>query len=207
SDGKLKFLTASAGILAETNNSFAKDIYSSRLSQELDVEKQTIMTRIEAIAKKKSYKKQKEKFSSIERSSISRASKESAGSSASLRSIKAQKRIIAMLIKNPDFLPLSKEKISEEQFSQGINSKLFSLVCKKIENGESLEFGCFADELSNEEMSALVGICRQNDELPGTKKEFCDCINAILEEKAKEQNRKISAGSLSDEEFANLFKK
>ncbi|MGN1417805.1 MAG: DNA primase [Acutalibacteraceae bacterium] len=206
-DGKLRFLTAAAGILAETNNSFAQDIYSSRLAQELNVEKQTIMTRIEAIVKKKSYKKQKEKFSSIERNSVSRAARESAENSASLRSIKAQKRMIAMLVKNPDFLPLTEEKISDEQFSQGINAKLFSIVCRKISNGESLEFSCFADELSNEEMSTLVGICRENDALPGSKKEFSDCINAILEEKAKEQNRKISAGSLNDEDFANLFKK
>lgn len=207
SDGKLRYLTAAAQVLANTNNAFAQDIYSSRLADELGVEKQTIMTRIDVMKRTRSFKKQREKFSQIERKSLADSVKESTEANTTVKSIKAQKRIIAMLMKNPDFYPLAKEKLKPSDFSLGDYSKLFSVIAEKIEDGADLEFGCFADVLSEEQMSRLVGLCRAGDELPGSKKEFSDCIDAVIEEKAKEERKNISPASLSNEEFANLFKK
>lgn len=206
SDGKLKYLTKAAEVLAMSDNPIAQDIYASRLSQELGVEKQTIVTRIESIKKRMSYTKRKEKFEKLQKNTADQIVRETMESGTSLRSVKAQKRIISSLMRNPDFLPIAKEKLTKEDFTVGKTSRLFEVISRKIEEGDSLEFTCFANELSGEEMGALVGLCKKSEELPATKKEFCDCVNAVYEEKLLSQKSKIKPSDMNDEDFAKLFK-
>ena len=152
-----------------TDNSIAQDIYASRLSQELGVEKSTIATRIESIKKRMNYNKRKEKFDKLQRSTVTQTVRETAQSGKPLRVIKAQKIIISSLIRNPDFLSIASSKLTKEDFTVGSTSRLFEVISKKIEDGDSLEFSCFANELSNEEMSFLVGLCKKSEELPATR--------------------------------------
>lgn len=207
SDGKLKYLTKAAEILAMTDNSIAQDIYASRLSQELGVEKSTIATRIESIKKRMNYNKRKEKFDKLQRSTVTQTVRETAQSGKPLRVIKAQKIIISSLIRNPDFLSIASSKLTKEDFTVGSTSRLFEVISKKIEDGDSLEFSCFANELSNEEMSFLVGLCKKSEELPATRKEFSDCVEVIYEERKKSQSGALSPGEMSDEDFLKLFSK
>ena len=206
-DGRLKYLTKAAEILALTDNTIAQDIYSSRLSEELGVDKSTLTARIESIKKRMNYNKKKEKFDKLQRTTVNETVRETAQSGVPLRVIKAQKRIISSLMKNPDFLPIAKDKLTREDFTVGSTSRLFEVISKKIEDGDSLEFSCFASELSNEEMSLLVGLCKKNEELPATRKEFSDCVEVIYEEKIKSQSGGMKPGELSDEDFLKLFSK
>ena len=207
SDGKLKYLTKAAEILALTDNTIAQDIYSSRLSEELGVDKSTLTARIESIKKRMSYNKKREKFEKLQRSTVNETVRETAQSGVPLRVIKAQKRIISSLIKNPDFLSIASEKLTKADFTVKGLERLFEVISKKIEDGDSLEFSCFANELSNEEMSLLVGLCKKNEELPATKKEFFDCVEVIYEEKIKSQSGGLKPGELNDEDFLKLFSK
>lgn len=207
SDGKLKYLTKAAEILALTDNTIAQDIYSSRLSEELGVDKSTLTARIESIKKRMNYNKKKEKFDKLQRTTVNETVRETAQSGVPLRVIKAQKRIISSLIKNPDFLPVASEKLRKDDFTVKGLERLFEVISRKIEEGDSLEFSCFANELSNEEMSLLVGLCKKNEELPATKKEFSDCVEVIYEEKIKSQNGGLKPGELNDEDFLKLFSK
>ncbi|MGN1443304.1 MAG: toprim domain-containing protein, partial [Acutalibacteraceae bacterium] len=198
-DGKMKYLTKACEILADTGDSIAQDIYASKLAEELDVEKQTISVRIGQLKRKRMNVERKRKFSELEQKAVSQARNEAMKSGTTVRVLKAQKRLLALLFNNPDFLPLSEGKITQEDFSDGICGKLYQLISEKIKNGESLELGCFAETLGDSEMSTLVGIIRSADGLTSTKKEYSDCINVILEEKNKEKN--VSAGQMNDEEF------
>lgn len=198
-DGKMKFLTKACEILVQTGDSIAQDIYASKLAEELGVEKQTISVRIGQLRRKKLNGERKRRFSELEQKAVSQARNEAMKSGTTVRVIKAQKRLLALLFHNPDFLSLSDGKITQEDFSDSLCGKLYQLISDKIRNGESLELNCFAETLSDTEMSTLVGIIRSADGLTSTKKEYSDCINVILEEKNKEKN--IPAAEMNDEEF------
>lgn len=202
-DGKMKYLTKACEILAGTGDSIAQDIYASKLAEELDVEKQTISVRIGQLKRKRMNVERKRKFSELEQKAVSQARNEAMKSGTTVRVLKAQKRLLALLFGNPDFLPLSEGKITQKDFPDGICGTLYRLISDKIKNGESLELGCFAEMLGDSEMSTLVGIIRSADGLTSTKKEYSDCINVILEEKNKEKN--VSPGQMDDGEFAKAI--
>ena len=207
SDGKLKYLTRAAEILANCEDSIAQDIYASRLAEELGVEKQTILSRIEVLKKRISFNQRQNKFKNIQREAVSIQTKETVQSGTSLKAVKAQKRIIASLMRNPDFLSLTQGRLGIEDFTVSYCARLFEVLKRKIEAGESLEYSAMAGELTPDEMSALVGLCKKNEELPATKKEFIDCVGVLEEEKAEKKRRSIDPSSLDGEDFLSLFKK
>ena len=202
-DGKMKYLTKACEILADTGDSIAQDVYASKLASELDVEKQTVTVRIGQLRRRKSYARQKQKFSAIEQKTLTETNREAVKSGKPIRVIKAGKRIISSLYKNPDFFSLLDGKIDEKDFSDETTGKIFTVLCGKIKNGDSLDFNCFAESLTDTEMSEFVGLVRSADGLAATKKEFSDCINVILEEKNKEKN--VSFGQMNDEDFLKAF--
>ena len=205
SDGKMKYLTKACEILADTGDSIAQDIYASKLAEELAVEKQTVTVRIGQLRRRKMNVRQKQKFSAIEQKTLTETNREALRTGKPIRVLKAEKRILSLLFRNPDFLPLLDGNIDIGDFSDETNKKLFTVLSEKIKNGDSLELGCFAETLSDSEMSALVSLVRSADGLTSTKKEFSDCINVILAEKNKDG--KVLPGQMNDEEFSKAFDK
>lgn len=202
-DGKMKYLTKACEILADTGDTIAQDVYASKIADELAVEKQTVTVRIGQLRRKKMNTRQKQKFTAIEQKIITETNREVLKSGQTIREIKAQKRIVSSLYQNPDFISILDGKIDENDFSDGTVRKIFTSLTEKIKNGESLELNCFAETLSDSEMSELVGIVRSADGLTSSKKEFSDCINVILEEKNKDG--KVLPGQMNDEEFSKAF--
>ncbi len=205
SDGKMKYLTKACEILADTGDSIAQDIYASKLAEELAVEKQTVTVRIGQLRRRKMNVRQKQKFSAIEQKTLTETNREALRTGKPIRVLKAEKRILSLLFQNPDFLPLLDGKIDTDDFSDETNKKLFTVLSEKIKNGDSLELGCFAETLSDSEMSVFVSLVRSADGLTSTKKEFSDCINVILAEKNKDG--KVLPGQMNDEEFSKAFDK
>lgn len=204
SDGKLKFLTKAVEILSETGNAMAQDIYSSRLAEELGVEKNTIMIRIREIKRRKSYTEQKQKYQKIQQDAMTQRNRESARSGVGIKQLKAEERIISLLYANPDFISVADERLAEDDFSVILNRRIYSVLSERIRQGGSLDYSCFAGDFSNDEMSRFVELCHDSEKLSGTKKEMLDCIN-VLKEKTSEQ--KVDASKLEDDDFLKLFKK
>lgn len=202
-DGKMKYLTKACEILADTGDSIAQDVYASKIAGELDVEKQTVTVRIGQLRRRKMNTRQRQKFTAIAQKTISETNREVLKSGQTIREIKAQKRILSSLYQNPDFISMLDGKIDENDFPDGTVRKLFTVLTDKIKNGESLELNCFAETLSDSEMSEFVGIVRSADGLNSSKKEFSDCINVICTEKNKDG--KVSAAQMNDEEFSKAF--
>lgn len=206
SDGKMKYLDAAAQVLAKTKNKIAQDIYSSRLSEELSVEKSSILTRIEQISKKNTRIENKNRFRNIQQSAMSENAKAALKNSTNIKSIKAEELFIACIYHNPDFLRHIEGDITSEDFTVSDNRVIFSVLSDRIKSGESLELTFFSQVLSNEQMSCFVRIIKKNESLTSTLKTCTDCIEVIKGAKEKKMAN-VSAANLSDEEFLNLFNK
>ncbi len=204
SDGKMKYLDTAAEILAKTRNHIAQDIYSSRLSEELGVDKKSILTRIEQIGKKNIRIENKNRFKNIQRSSMSETAKAALQNSTNIKVIKAEELFIACIYFNPDFMRHIEDIITAEDFSVPDNKAIFGAVSERIKEGGGLDFTFFTQLLTPEQMSAFVKICKKNENLSSTFKTCTDCIEVIKRGKEKTAD-KPSAGSMSDEEFMSLF--
>ncbi|MDD6012631.1 MAG: DNA primase [Oscillospiraceae bacterium] len=206
SDGKMKYLDLAAEVLAATDNKIAQDIYSSRLSQELGVDKQAILARIEQIRRKKKYTQQKNYFRDLQKNSMAENTKTAMQNSTNIRTVKAEELLIACLMKNPDFYRHIEDAVSAEDFTVEDNRAIFAAVAEKITACAGLDFTLFTQDLTDAQLSRLIGICEKNGGLPMTLKTCTDCIDVIRGSREGAAGR-VSADKLSDEEFLNLFRK
>ena len=207
SDGKVKYLTLAADILSSEKNSIAVDVYSSRLAEELGVEKAAINARINQLKKKKAYSSQRKKYEEIQRDTLSKMSKLRISTNTSVKSVRAQERIVTLIFENPDFYRAVKERLSENFFSVPVLERIYKVISQRIEENASLDLTALCASLSDGELSEFVRLSKQGERFSGTKKELLDCIDVVESEKEKEKAQSLDVSLLNDEDYAALFKK
>ncbi len=203
-DGKLRFLTAAAQILAECS-AIECDIYATRLSNELGVSAESINAQIRSVKTRQrrsdESKRLKESEALIERSF---ADKNNPQRAANIRAAKAEETLIASLMRNPDFYPKLKDKISADDFVTDFNKRIMRCLADKLDKGFIPELSLFAREFTPEEMGSVTRIYMSSAELNNTLRECEDCIS-VLQNAAESKPTDVS--SLSAEEYLKLFKK
>ncbi|MBE6774866.1 MAG: DNA primase [Ruminococcaceae bacterium] len=203
SDGKMKYLERAAEVLAKTSV-IAQDIYTSRLSEELQVDKSRIAVRIDQLRRRTQRKEEGQKYKRIQQDAMSQNTKIALKNSTNIRAVKAEERLLGALYRNPDFYRGIKGEIAAEDFSVGIHGRIFTLLAERIEEHRSLELTSFSQELAGEEMDIFVQIIKKNENLNHTFKVCSDCVQVMTEEREKRQQN-VSAATLSDEDFLALI--
>ena len=132
SDGKMKFLEKAAEILANTRSQIAQDIYSSRLADELSVNKQSILVRIDQLSRRTARTQEKKQFREIQQKAVSENSKAAIANDTDIRSIKAQQLLVAALMKSPEHIRSMENSISRSDFSVALYGRIFDLIKENI---------------------------------------------------------------------------
>ncbi len=205
SDGKMKYLEKVALILAKTKNGIAQEVYSSKIAEELQVSKQTILSRIEQISKKERYAARKQQFKKIQQDSMRHNSSVAISNGTNIKIIKAEEMLIASLLRNPEFYYRIENDVSQEDFTSEDHKRIFLSLTEKIKEHRSLELTFFTQELTDEQMNALVKIDKKHD-FPMTIKGCLDCI-AVIKQEQERKKAAVPLSDMSDEEFIKLFKK
>lgn len=88
---------------------------------------------------------------------IRQSRKESFETSLSTKQIKAQDRILGLLLKYPDCLKLCDENTAD-LMSDGFYKTVFRLITQRLQNQESIDLSDFSELLSDDELGRLSGI-------------------------------------------------
>lgn len=199
--GKIDFMNGAVEILADSPP-IEQDIYLSRLSEELGINKEAAKTQMSNYLDKIYSRKKRELFRKAVNDSLRENTKLSSDFGVSSKSVKAADRLIYLLIKYPDCLKhLGDFNIAS--LPQGYYQKVFKLTVEHIENGYDNDLIRFSEKLTNDELGRLSGIIARSEPSVEPKKEFFDCIKIIKGE--EETKNKKSANEMSDDEFRSLF--
>ena len=199
--GKIDFMNGAVEILADSPP-IEQDIYLSRLSEELGINKEAAKTQMSNYLDKIYSRKKRELFRKAVNDSLRENTKLSSDFGVSSKSVKAADRLIYLLIKYPDCAKhLGDFNIAS--LPQGYYQKVFKLTVEHIENGYDNDLIRFSEKLTNDELGRLSGIIARGEPSVEPKKEFFDCIKIIKGE--EETKNKKSANEMSDDEFRSLF--
>lgn len=200
--GKIEFLNDAIKILINVSP-IEQDLYVSRLSEELQIDKQSINIQLNDYKKKNSRRNKNKAFKAIIDDSSREIRKQSYNQDESIRKIKAEDRLISLLIKHPDCFRLT-NGFNSEHLSSGFIKKVYDLICTKIGNGYDVSLMDFSGDFTDSELGRLSGIIARNIDSKEPKTEFLDCLNTIEEE----YNKKHADNSLNmdDDAFRNMFK-
>lgn len=203
-DGKVKYLSVAAEILAEIGSPVEVDVYASRLAHELGVDKLAIQSQVkykrEGLKKRRAVKREQEQTRLL----INGQNTKNPERAQHLRAAKAEETLIASLMRNPDFYNKLKDGLSADYFVTALNRRIFSVVLSRLEEGGNTEPYFLSSEFTPDEMDEVERIFRSAVQLSNTVDECADCIKILKEEKNKPET--VKASELSDEDFAKLFR-
>ena len=180
-DGRLRYLSAAAEIVAGSDDVMTRDIYIGRLSERYGVSRTALNTKVEEIRKKNIRISKKKEISDIIRPKFTRDDI-NPERRRSPKATAAEETLIAVLLKNPDFYKSAKEQLPPEKLITSLNRRIYEIILSSLESGGSLDISVFAEKLLPAEIGYLVSL--QNSEKAGKNPEIVlkDCIRVILEE-------------------------
>lgn len=203
-DGKVKYLSVAAEILAEIGSPVEVDVYASRLAHELGVDKLAIQSQVkykrEGLKKRRAVKREQEQTRLL----INGQNTKNPERAQHLRAAKAEETLIASLMRNPDFYNKLRDELSADYFVTALNRRIFSVILSRLDEGGNTEPYFLSSEFTPDEMDEVERIFRSAAQLSNTVDECADCIKILKEEKNKPET--VKASELSDEDFAKLFR-
>ncbi len=201
--GKIDFLNGAIRVLSDVSP-IEQDLYLSRLSNELGVDKSSIKIQLADYSRKNKQRQRRNMQKSVVDESIRENQKISYQNNTSIKQIKAEERIISLLLRYPDCIKLCSD-FDAEKFSSAFIKRVFKEIISRLNSGLDVDLINFSGILTNEELGRLSGIIARTRESRNAKKEFSDCLAIVNEEYNNANNP--SSSDMTDDEFRKLFNK
>lgn len=203
-DGKRQYLLSVASFLAEFGP-IERDIYASRIANELSVSKEAILSEAKKAAGKIAAVRKKREFTQVNRHEDI-LDKLNPQRRTSFAAATAEEMLIALVMANPEFLKNVDEKLSPKDFVTDFNRRIYTAIRDRLSEGKSAEISFLYGVLTEDEIKAVAKIQTVSHTLKNTVYECYDCINVILNEKNKKSLADLNVEDISDEDFLKFFK-
>ena len=201
-DGKLSALKMAAQILANTDDSIARDLYTGRIADEFGVSKDVLTRQISLIFKSRVSNEKKQRIEKeIKRSSTSdRVNPERKYNT---RSAIAEETIISLLMSDPSLYEYINERIKPSDFITKFNSRVFAFLINLLENQKMPDVSLFSSEFTPDEMGKIVEMINKKPTLDTGCEQIDDCIKVVISDKQLKDATKED----NEENWAETIKK
>ena len=181
-DGRLKYLSLAAEILASTDDVMTRDIYIGRLSEKYGVSRSALNTKVDELRKKNARVRKKTEINEVIHPKFTKDDI-NPDRRKSVKGTSAEETVISILLSHPDFYNEARAKLSPDEMLTSLNRRIYEIICDTLNDGKSLDISVFAQKLLPAEVGYLVSL--QNSNKGGNNPEAVlkDCIKVILEEK------------------------
>ena len=196
-EGKIKYLSAAAEIIAQQNDIMTRDIYIGRMCDKYGVSRTALETKVAELRRGFVKAKEKKEISDIIHPKYTKDDV-NPQRRLSVRGTNAEETLIAVLLQHPDFYKSAKEKLPTDKIITSLNRKIYEIIIDVLDRGGSLDISAFAERLLPAEIGLLVSL--QNGDKAGqnAKQVLNDSIEVILEENLKLNMSSDSEASVED---------
>ncbi|MBE6809069.1 MAG: DNA primase [Ruminococcaceae bacterium] len=196
-DGRLRYLSAAAEVIATDDDVMTRDIYIGRLCEKYGVSRTALTAKVDELRRKNYKMRQKKEISEIIRPKFTKDDI-NPERRRSPKATAAEETLIAVLLQHPDFYDNVKEKLPPEKMVTGLNRRIYEIISATIESGRSLDISVFSEKLLPAEIGYLVSLQNSDKAGKNAKTVLKDCIEVILEEDIILNNSDSNNSSLED---------
>lgn len=196
-DGRLKYLSAAAEVLATDEDIMTRDIYIGRLCEKYGVSRTALTAKVEEIRRKNHRSQQKKEISEIIRPKFTKDDI-NPDRRRSPKATSAEETLIAVLLQHPDFCEGLRDSLPPDKFVTSLNRRIYEIILSVAESGRSLDISVFAQKLLPAEIGYLVSLQNSDKAGKNAKTVLKDCIEVILEEENLLNNTQNDNASVED---------
>lgn len=199
SEEKIEYLRKAAVVLSKLPSKIERDVYASKLSAELGVTKNALLSSVEGLlsSQYKKVVKRKEREQTAE--SFGQRDKLNPQKREKLGAAKAEETIIAALFHRPELWKDLQDALSPEDFITDFNRSIFARQCDVLRCGKEVSLWHFSEDSDNARSGRLAKLLADCKELTFSKEGLMDCITVLKEEKDKKSSSDVA--SMNDSEY------
>lgn len=201
--GKIDFVGDALKVIASLQP-VEQDIYLSRISNELSIEKSSLKLQLSTIVKHRKNREKKSQYKTIINDYTRNEARKTYDTGISTRQSKAESRLLTLLIYYPDCSKLL-NNFDSSRLSDGFVKKAYAALLERINDGLDFDLMTLGEQFSDTDYAKFSKLMNTNIDSANPKEEFKDCLNIINEEYEKKNSS--SPSGLSEDEFRNLFSK
>ena len=183
-DGKIGFLKEAAVILAR-EDPLSRDVYASRLADELGVAKNAVLEQVRSVQRRDYYREKKTRLQQATAHAVNLEKATDPIRVTNLRAARAEDILLITLLNNNSFYRKLENRLSAELFVTPLNRKLFEVIAPRIVANEPCDSIHLSRLLEPNEMAAVARLYARSSTVTNTFAECEDCIRALEEEKRK----------------------
>ena len=200
---RLEYVKQAVDLLAERSSPTEQEVYAGRLAEETNISKTAIMTQLETAVKRVGSKRRYEKKKAVLQSGEMNQIKVSytAGGSQALGIVSAQQRLLAAILREPQYLDLVKDQLTAEQFIQPQQKELYEAMLRCREQGVEISLTALHAFAGEEALNELSHLAAQYSDVNCTP----DDIRLYLDRIARGMPVASKAASMTNEELNDYF--
>lgn len=204
-DSKVSYMTEALKVIATLQSSVEQDVYVSKLSSELNIQKTSVMEDLKKLNKRKSSVSALREISKLSEDLTGSRDSVNTEKAKNIRAAKAEEMLLAYLLNNNDMASVAESRIKPEDFVTKFNADLYSYILAKIKEGV-YPMTTVTRDFSGQEVSKFYSILASYNSQAATRQAMEEYINTILEEKTKLTPQKIQEMT-PEEILASINKK
>ena len=200
---RLEYVKQAVDLLAERSSPTEQEVYAGRLAEETNISKTAIMTQLETAVKRVGSKRRYEKKKAVLQSGEMNQIKVSytAGGSQALGIVSAQQRLLAAILREPQYLALVKDQLTAEQFIQPPQKERYEAMLRCREQGVEISLTALHAFAGEEALNELSHLAAQYSDVNCTP----DDIRLYLDRIARGMPVASKAASMTNEELSSYF--
>lgn len=182
SEGKIGFLTAAVDVLGGIENSIERDVYAGKLSEELSVNKSSIIDQIEKTAKKNYREREKQRRRDDSRKMSGAGDRINPDKIKNPKVSNAEECLIAYILLNPDGARLCSERLEPEKMRTEFNRRIYTALLQKAESVSNITLTDLSGDFTQEEMDRISRMIALSSGAGISKQDALNAINIITSE-------------------------
>lgn len=194
---KVSYLNDAIKILAAVSSQIAVDVYAGKLSEELKVDKQVILTQVSKNRKQLLSRKQKETMQAFTSPKVTR---DEINPEATMhkRAAIAEEMIISILMRNPELADKTFSELSSDDFLTSFHRSVYTALKEIMSGTKSFDITKMSQEFSPQEMGRIVMIQNKSATVSDANGTLYDCMAVLREEHQKANSNKPADMSTDD---------
>lgn len=207
-EGKVAYLTEASKVLASLENTIEREIYAGKLSDEIGIQKESVMQQVEKYAHTKDIGERKKQFRQIQTETSARKDQINPQKADNLRAARAEEALIAYVMNNPDKALRVLQKLPVDKMMTDFNRRVYRIVTSRIAQGKSAMLMDISEQFTNEENGAIAGMLSKYTADAATEQAACEYINVILSEHDRISVKQSANADISDiTDYLNKLRK
>ncbi|MBQ4105556.1 MAG: DNA primase [Clostridia bacterium] len=196
-DTKAQYMTEALKVISTLDSSVEQDIYVSKLSAEIGIEKSAVQHDLKKLQKRRHGDNERREFSKISAELTGRNDKLNTEKAKNIRAAKAEELLIAYIVHNNDMAKVAAEALPPDKFVTKFNADLYEYIIERISEGTD-PGTTLSRDFTADEVSKFYSIINSFNSQVATREAMNDYINTIITESEKLTKSDISQMDSAD---------